>query len=46
MDTRNYRYGLTKAINMINIQQITIKFKFQQYRHYTYILKGKKMLQF
>ena len=29
MDTRNYRYGLTKAINMINIQQITIKFKFQ-----------------
>ena len=29
MDTRNYRYGLTKAINMINIQQITIKFKLQ-----------------
>ena len=29
MDIRNNRYGLTKAIDMINIQQITIKFKFQ-----------------
>ena len=29
MDITNYRYGLTKVKNMINIQQITIKFKFQ-----------------
>ena len=38
-----------KAIKMINIQKITLKFKFQKCRNYAYIWKGekkKKRLQF
>ena len=34
--------GLEKAINMINIHKITLKFKSKYYRHYTYIWKEKK----
>ena len=35
-----------KAIKIIDIQNITLKLKFQQFRHYIYIWKEKKILQF
>ena len=34
--------GPKKAIKMINIYQITLEFKFQQYKNQTYIWKEKK----